>query len=80
MYIRLSSGKRYRKTERKKKDSAAVNLIRTGVSAKAVSFRENPVTFRTLPKVIITLNDSVKFRGLINSDAEINYIDKVTYK
>jgi hypothetical protein len=57
-----------------------VNLIRTGVSVKAVSFRKNPIAFRTLSKVTITLNDSVEFRGFINSDAEINYIDKTTYE
>jgi hypothetical protein len=79
MCIGPSSKKRYRKTE-KKKDSAIINSMRTGVSAKIVSFRKNPITFRTLPKIIITLNDSVKFRGLINSNAEINYIDKATYK
>jgi hypothetical protein len=80
MYIKLFSKKRHRKTEKKKKDSAIINSIRTGVSAKIVFFRENPITFRTSPKIIITLNDSVKLRGLINSNAEINYIDKATYK
>jgi hypothetical protein len=65
---------------KKKKDSITVNSIRTGVNVKIVSFRENPVAFRTLFRVIITLNDSVEFRGLINSDTEINYIDKITYE
>jgi hypothetical protein len=51
-----------------------------GVNVKIVSFRENPVTFRTLPKITITLDDSVELRGLINLNAEINYIDKVTYE
>jgi hypothetical protein len=54
--------------------------MRTGVNAKIAFFRENPITFRTLLKVIITLNDSVELRGLINLDAEINYIDKAIYK
>jgi len=57
-----------------------VNSIWTGVNARVASFRKNPIIFRTLFKVIITLDDSVKLRGLINSDAEINYIDKATYK
>jgi hypothetical protein len=65
---------------KKKKDSITINSIRTGVNAKIAFFRENSVTFRTLPRVIITLNDSVKLRGLINLGAEINYIDKTTYK
>jgi hypothetical protein len=65
---------------KEKKDSVIINSIRTGVSAKIVFFRENPIIFRTLPKIIITLNDSVKLRGLINLDAEINYIDKAIYK
>jgi hypothetical protein len=80
MCIKPSSKKRYRKTEKKKKNSIAVNTIRTSVNVKTVSLRENPVIFRTSLKVTITLNDSVKLRGLINSDAEINYIDKATYK
>jgi hypothetical protein len=54
--------------------------MRTGVSAKIISFRENPIAFRILSKIIITLNDSIEFRGLINSNAEINYIDKTTYE
>jgi hypothetical protein len=65
---------------KKKKNSAAVNSIRTGVNAKIVFFRKNPVTFRILFKVIITLDDSVKLRGFINFNAEINYIDKATYE
>jgi hypothetical protein len=73
-------GKAIPENRKEKKDSIIVNLIRTGVSVKAASFRENPVTFRTLPKIIITLNDSVELRGLINSNAEINYIDKITYE
>jgi hypothetical protein len=63
---------------RKKKDSAIVNKM--SVSARAAFFRKNPITFRTLPRIIITLDDSVKLRGLINLDAEINCIDKATYK
>jgi hypothetical protein len=73
-------GKTISKNRKKKKNSVIINSMRTGVSAKAASFRENPVIFRTLPRVIITLNDSVKLRGLINLSAEINYIDKATYK
>jgi hypothetical protein len=65
-------------SRKEKKDSAIIN--RTSINARAVSFRENPVTFRTLPRVTITLNDSVKLRGLINLGAEINCIDKITYK
>jgi hypothetical protein len=65
---------------KEKKNSIIINLMRTGVSARIVFFRENPVTFRTSFRVTITLNDSVEFRGLINLDAEINYIDKVTYE
>jgi hypothetical protein len=57
-----------------------MNSIRTGVSAKAAFFRKNPVAFRTSPRIIITLDDSVEFRGLINFSAEINCIDKATYK
>jgi hypothetical protein len=66
--------------QKKKKDSATVNSIRTGVNVKIASFRENPVAFRTLFRIIITLNDSIELRGLINLGAEINYIDKATYK
>jgi hypothetical protein len=80
MYIRPFSRERYRKTERKKKDSTAINTIRASVNAKIVSFRENPVAFRTLSKIIITLDDSVELRGLINLGAKINYIDKATYE
>jgi hypothetical protein len=65
---------------KKKKDSAIMNSMRTGVSVRAVSFRENPIVFRTLFRIIITLDDSIELRGLINSNAEINYIDKITYK
>jgi hypothetical protein len=68
------------KNRKEKKNSIIVNTIRTSVNAKAASLRENPVTFRTLPRITITLNDSVKLRGLINSSAEINYIDKAIYK
>jgi hypothetical protein len=71
-------GKAISENRKKKKDSATVN--RTNVNVKIAFFRENPVAFRILFKVIITLNDSVEFRGLINLDAEINCIDKVTYK
>jgi hypothetical protein len=73
-------GRAIPENRKEKKDSAVINSIRTGVNAKITFFRENSVTFRTLPKVIITLNDSVEFRGLINLNAEINYIDKATYK
>jgi hypothetical protein len=73
-------GKAIPKNRKEKKDSAAINSMRTGVSAKAASLRENPIAFRTLPKVTVTLNDSIELRGLINSGAEINYIDKATYK
>ena len=73
-------GKAISENRKEKKDSAAINLIRTGVNAKIAFFRENPVAFRILLKVIITLDDSVELRGLINSDAEINYINKVTYE
>jgi hypothetical protein len=73
-------GKTILENRKKKKNSITVNLIRTGVSVKAVFFRKNPITFRTSFKVIITLNDSVELRGLINLDAEINYIDKTTYE
>jgi hypothetical protein len=79
MYIKSFSKKRYRKIE-KKKISVIINSIRTGVNVKIAFFRKNPIAFRILLKIIITLNDSVKFRGLINFNAEINYIDKVTYK
>ena len=65
---------------RKKKILITVNTIRTSVNVITVFFRENPVAFRTLPRVTITLNDSVELRGLINLDAEINCIDKTTYK
>jgi hypothetical protein len=54
--------------------------MRTGVNVKIVFFRKNPVAFRILFRVIITLNDSIELRGLINFSAEINYIDKATYK
>jgi hypothetical protein len=67
-------------SENRKKDSAFVNSIKTGINAKAASFRENPVIFRTLPRVTITLNDSVELRGLINLDAKINCINKATYE
>jgi hypothetical protein len=73
-------GKTIPKNRKEKKDSITINSIRTGVSVKTAFLRENPVAFRTLPKVTITLDDSIKFRGLINLDAKINYIDKVTYE
>jgi hypothetical protein len=73
-------GKAIPENRKKKKNSAIINSIRTGVNAKIVFFRENPVAFRILSKIIITLNDSVKLRGLINSNAEINCIDKATYE
>jgi hypothetical protein len=73
-------GRAIPENRKEKKDSASVNSIRTGVSARAASFRENPVAFRTLPRIIITLNDSVELRGFINLGAEINCIDKATYK
>jgi hypothetical protein len=57
-----------------------VNTIRTSVNVRAAFLRESPVAFRISPKVIITLNDSVELRGLINSGAEINYINKATYE
>jgi hypothetical protein len=71
-------GKAISKNRKKKKNSVTVNKI--SVNAKAASLRENPVAFRTLFKIIVTLDDSVKFRDLINLSAEINCIDKVTYK
>jgi hypothetical protein len=77
---RIFFGKAIPENRKKKKDLAIVNLMRTGVSVKIAFFRENPVTFRILPKVIITLDDSVELRGLINLGAEINYIDKTTYE
>jgi hypothetical protein len=79
MYIKPFSGKRYRKIE-KKKNSIIINTMRTSVNAKVAFLRENPIIFRTLFKITITLNDLVKFRGFINFNAEINYIDKATYK
>jgi hypothetical protein len=57
-----------------------MNLIRTGVNVKITFFRKNPVAFRILPKITVMLDDSVEFRGFINLDAEINCIDKITYK
>jgi hypothetical protein len=73
-------GKAIPENRKKKKDSIIVNSMRTGVSARAVFFRKNPITFRILLRVTITLNDSVEFRGLINLGVEINCIDKATYK
>jgi hypothetical protein len=73
-------GRAIPENRKEKKDSITVNSMRTGVSVRAAFFRENPVTFRTLFRIIITLDDSVEFRGLINLGAEINYIDKVTYE
>jgi hypothetical protein len=57
-----------------------MNSIRSSVNAKITSFRKNPVAFRTLLRIIITLNDSIELRGLININTEINYIDKTIYK
>jgi hypothetical protein len=71
-------GKAIPEKRKKKKDSAVIN--KTSVNVKAVFFRENPITFRILFRVTITLNDSVELRGLINLGAEINCIDKTTYK
>jgi hypothetical protein len=73
-------GKTIPENRKKKKNSIFINLIKTGVSAKTAFFRKNPIAFRTLPKIIITLNDSVEFRGLINLNTKINYIDKATYE
>jgi hypothetical protein len=73
-------GKAISKNRKKKKDSVAINTIRTSVNAKIAFFRENPVAFRISLRIIITLDDSVELRGLINSGAEINCIDKITYK
>ena len=71
-------GRAIPENRKEKKDSVTIN--RTSVSVRAAFLRENPITFRTLPKVTVTLNDSVELRGFINSGAEINYIDKVTYE
>jgi hypothetical protein len=71
-------GRAIPENRKKKKDSAIVN--KTSVSAKTAFFRENPIAFRTLLRVTITLDDSVELRGFINLDAEINYIDKATYE
>jgi hypothetical protein len=73
-------GKAIPENQKKKKDSAVINSIRTGVSVKTVFFRENPVAFRILFRVTITLNDSVEFRGFINFNVKINCIDKATYE
>jgi hypothetical protein len=73
-------GRATSKNRKEKKNSIAVNTIRTSVNARAASLQKNPVTFRTLSRVTITLNDSVELRGFINSNAEINYIDKTIYK
>jgi hypothetical protein len=73
-------GRAISENRKKKKNSVIINSVRTGVNARAAFFRKNPVTFRILFKVTVTLDDSVKFRGLINLGAEINYIDKVTYE
>jgi hypothetical protein len=73
-------GKTIPKNRKKKKDSAAINSIRTGVNVRIVFFRKNPITFRILFRVTITLDDSVELRGFINLGAEINCIDKATYK
>jgi hypothetical protein len=73
-------GKAISENRKKKKNLIIINSIRTGVNVRIVFFRENPVTFRILFRIIITLDDSVELRGLINLGAEINYIDKATYK
>jgi hypothetical protein len=54
--------------------------MRISINVIAASLRKNPIIFRILFRVIITLSDSIKLRGLINLDVEINYIDKVIYK
>jgi hypothetical protein len=77
---RIFFGKTISENRKEKKDSAAINTIRSSVNAKTVFLRENPIAFRISPKITITLNDSVELRGLINLNAEINYIDKATYK
>jgi hypothetical protein len=77
---RIFFGRATPKNRKKKKNSAIINSMRTGVNVKIVFFRENPITFRTLPRITITLNNSIKLRDLINLDAEINYINKVTYE
>jgi hypothetical protein len=73
-------GRATSENRKKKKDSIIVNTMRTSVNVKIVFFRKNLITFRISLRIIVTLNDSVEFRGLINLDAEINCIDKVTYK
>jgi hypothetical protein len=73
-------GRAIPENRKEKKDSIIMNTVRASVNARAVFLRENPIAFRTLFRVIITLDDSVELRGLINLDAEINYIDKITYK
>ena len=73
-------GRTASETRKKKKDSVTENTMRTSVNIIIIFFRENPVVFRTLSRVIIMLDDSVKLRGFINLDVEINYIDKTTYK
>jgi hypothetical protein len=73
-------GKAISENRKKKKNIITVNIIRTSVNAKTAFFRENPVTFRTSFRITITLNDSVKLRGFINLDTEINCIDKAIYK
>jgi hypothetical protein len=81
LYIyRIFFGKTISENRKKKKNSIIINTIRTSVNAKTVFFRENPVIFRTLSRVIVTLNDSVEFRGFINFNAEINCIDKAIYE
>jgi hypothetical protein len=81
LYVyRIFFGRATPENRKEKKDSVFVNSMRTGVNARAVSLRENPVAFRTLFRVTVTLDDSVKFRGLINLGAEINCIDKATYE
>jgi hypothetical protein len=65
---------------KKKKNSTTLNTIRISVNARVAFLRENPIIFRTLLRVTITLGNSVELRGLININAEINYIDKAIYK
>jgi hypothetical protein len=66
-------GKTIPENRKKKKNSAIINSIRTGVNVRIAFFRENPVIFRILFRVTITLNDSIKFRGFIDFGVEITY-------
>jgi hypothetical protein len=81
LYVyRIFFGRAIPENRKEKKDSVSMNSMRTGVSVKTASLRENPVAFRTSPRVIITLDDSMELRGLINLGVEINCIDKATYE